>query len=270
MTDNEIAERKTEDAWHLVNRRIISYGSFKESVLPVILSAITAAKQEKEAKIKELEDTAYNVPLCADHAAAWFTERRFKEGDCWFCQALGEKEPASDVTLVLQKACEEAATILFPAQLHSRIPLKATRQNTKVVMQRLVESFTKPIIDFAEWGWTIIANSSGGDWEKESMEWQKAAAKYRDDFHERIRHYAPSVPSTSPALNAPGASAEGEMLPNETKFVDVEEWTAEKVRHIGNNHPMWDQKIADAHNKVRATLRAEIKRLRKILEGKEA
>lgn len=45
-------------------------------------------------------------------------------------------------------------------------------------------------IDFAEWGWSIIANSSGGDWTKESKEWQEAAAKYRDQFHNEIRFLA--------------------------------------------------------------------------------
>lgn len=42
-------------------------------------------------------------------------------------------------------------------------------------------------IDFAEWGWTIIANANGGNWETASKEWQEAAAKYRDQFHNEIR-----------------------------------------------------------------------------------
>lgn len=32
-----------------------------------------------------------------------------------------------------------------------------------------------------EWGWTIIANAGGGDWEKESGDWAKAAADWRDN-----------------------------------------------------------------------------------------
>ena len=35
--------------------------------------------------------------------------------------------------------------------------------------------------DCAEYGWTIIANASGGDWTKESADWQTAAAKFRDE-----------------------------------------------------------------------------------------
>lgn len=35
--------------------------------------------------------------------------------------------------------------------------------------------------DCAEYGWTIIANASGGNWELESKDWQKAAVKFRDE-----------------------------------------------------------------------------------------
>jgi hypothetical protein len=34
--------------------------------------------------------------------------------------------------------------------------------------------------DCAEYGWTIIANASGGDWTKEAKDWQEAAARFRD------------------------------------------------------------------------------------------
>jgi hypothetical protein len=37
------------------------------------------------------------------------------------------------------------------------------------------------LIDRMEYGWSIIANVSGGDWEKQSEDWQKAAAKFRDE-----------------------------------------------------------------------------------------
>lgn len=33
-----------------------------------------------------------------------------------------------------------------------------------------------------EMAWGIIANAGGGDWQKESQEWQAAAAKWRDRF----------------------------------------------------------------------------------------
>jgi len=42
-----------------------------------------------------------------------------------------------------------------------------------------------------EWAWGIIANAGGGDWEKESREWQEAATKWRDAYHgaaEKLKH----------------------------------------------------------------------------------
>lgn len=41
--------------------------------------------------------------------------------------------------------------------------------------------------DLLYWAWTIIANAGGGDWEKETSDWQEAAAKWRDQFHVYIR-----------------------------------------------------------------------------------
>jgi hypothetical protein len=48
----------------------------------------------------------------------------------------------------------------------------------------LAEEFAKVIdtlVDRLEYAWAIIANAGGGDWEKESQDWQGAAAKFRDE-----------------------------------------------------------------------------------------
>lgn len=37
--------------------------------------------------------------------------------------------------------------------------------------------------DLLELAWGIIANAGGGDWERESKEWQDAASKWRDCYH---------------------------------------------------------------------------------------
>lgn len=37
--------------------------------------------------------------------------------------------------------------------------------------------------DEAEFLWIVLANVSGGDWTKQTNEWQVAAAKARDSFH---------------------------------------------------------------------------------------
>ena len=41
----------------------------------------------------------------------------------------------------------------------------------------------RTLIQAAEYLWCVVANVSGGDWEKQTHEWQSAAAKARDDFH---------------------------------------------------------------------------------------
>lgn len=40
------------------------------------------------------------------------------------------------------------------------------------------------LADAAEMLWVCLANVSGGDWTRQSEEWQKAAARWRDAYHE--------------------------------------------------------------------------------------
>ncbi len=44
----------------------------------------------------------------------------------------------------------------------------------------------KVITDAAEMLWVTLANVSDGDWTKQTKEWQKVAAKWRDNYHEAI------------------------------------------------------------------------------------
>lgn len=37
--------------------------------------------------------------------------------------------------------------------------------------------------------WTVVANVSGGDWTKQSAEWQQAAKRARDEFHGRKKQH---------------------------------------------------------------------------------
>lgn len=46
--------------------------------------------------------------------------------------------------------------------------------------------------DAAEMLWVVLANVSGGDWTKQSEEWQEAAARWRDNY------FAASRPSSVP------------------------------------------------------------------------
>jgi hypothetical protein len=43
-----------------------------------------------------------------------------------------------------------------------------------------------PMDDLLEYAWTIIANAGGGDWTRETPEWQEAAAKFREQYHARL------------------------------------------------------------------------------------
>ena len=48
----------------------------------------------------------------------------------------------------------------------------------------LADQFAKVaarLIDRLEYAWTIIANAGGGDWTRETPDWQTAAAKWRDE-----------------------------------------------------------------------------------------
>ena len=36
--------------------------------------------------------------------------------------------------------------------------------------------------DLLELAWGVIANAGGGDWDKESKEWQNAAVRWRDCY----------------------------------------------------------------------------------------
>lgn len=39
------------------------------------------------------------------------------------------------------------------------------------------------LLDAGEYLWIVLANVSQGDWNKQSDDWQEAAAKARDEFH---------------------------------------------------------------------------------------
>jgi hypothetical protein len=65
-------------------------------------------KQIADEHIKHLEKVAYDVPLCADHAQAWFTDRYFQSGDCWFCQL-------NDENAELRKVAKKALAIVGAA-----------------------------------------------------------------------------------------------------------------------------------------------------------
>jgi arylsulfatase A-like enzyme len=44
------------------------------------------------------------------------------------------------------------------------------------------EPYVPRMADAAEMLWVVLANVSGGDWTKQSAEWQEAAARWRDNY----------------------------------------------------------------------------------------
>jgi hypothetical protein len=41
----------------------------------------------------------------------------------------------------------------------------------------------RALLDAGEMLWVVLANVSGGDWEKQTSEWQLAARRWADNFH---------------------------------------------------------------------------------------
>jgi hypothetical protein len=41
-------------------------------------------------------------------------------------------------------------------------------------------------VDLCYYGWTVIANAGGGNWENETAEWRQAAERFRDRFHAEL------------------------------------------------------------------------------------
>jgi len=57
--------------------------------------------------------------------------------------------------------------------------LTAARQEEREAGQQMA--------DAAEMLWVVLANVSGSDWQQQSEEWQRAAARWRDNYHVATR-----------------------------------------------------------------------------------
>ena len=45
----------------------------------------------------------------------------------------------------------------------------------------------RKLLEAGEMLWIVLANVSSGNWAEQSVEWQDAAARWRDNFHEVAR-----------------------------------------------------------------------------------
>ncbi len=75
--------------------------------------------------------------------------------------------------------------------------------------------------DAAEMLWVVLANVSGGDWTKQSADWQEYAARWRDNYFAAVK--ASSVPVNPPVpvqRTAVGADAYRERLRRHIAAID--------------------------------------------------
>lgn len=67
------------------------------------------------------------------------------------------------------------------------------------------ESPNEKMADAAEMLWVVLASVSGGDWTKQTAEWQKAAARWRDNYFAAVKeggYWAFHKPSLGRRLSA--------------------------------------------------------------------
>ncbi len=165
----EIAAKAARNAYRELPEQYFEH-DFEEIITPHIQSAIDEARLAKIKKWSALE----------------FFRVVHGKGDAGSEQAFQAQNPE------LKKGWVRLAA-------YASIDLSRAAHASEQVDE--AEGFRKALckaIDFAEWGWTIIANAHGGDWEKESKDWQETAAKYRDQFHNDIRFLA-GVPTPATA-----------------------------------------------------------------------
>jgi len=72
------------------------------------------------------------------------------------------------------------------------------RQARAALLDAEPEQGWQEMADAAEMLWVVLANVSGGDWTKQSPDWQEYAARWRDNYFEALKRVAPPRPS-SPA-----------------------------------------------------------------------
>lgn len=69
------------------------------------------------------------------------------------------------------------------AYRHSIKPAMIVRADDLVGMMQEVAEHVSALNSLLEMAWVIIANASGGDWPVQSLEWQQAAERWRDNWH---------------------------------------------------------------------------------------
>jgi hypothetical protein len=81
----------------------------------------------------------------------------------------------------ISKGNTEAALNSFHAEMKQRRNAEAERDQLRKVCSDWK--------DTAEMLMTVVCSASGGDWHKESSDWQIAARKFVDEYYERLKQH---------------------------------------------------------------------------------
>lgn len=57
------------------------------------------------------------------------------------------------------------------------------------------DKILKDMAEAAEMLWVVLANVSGGDWKLQSIEWQEAAERTRNQYFAAVKQYVDNKPT---------------------------------------------------------------------------
>ena len=77
------------------------------------------------------------------------------------------------------------ASVAAASRIDCAAALEVRLAALRPVIEKLVEA-DNGMQDAAEMLWVVLANVSGGDWAKQNDEWQKAAARWRDNYFKAL------------------------------------------------------------------------------------
>ena len=103
------------------------------------------------------------------------------------------RKPQPDSSLqvpreVLVNADAYLSLLWFRPSTRHDTELQIEVPRTIAALRRAYEHPQQPTMaDAAEMLWVVLANVSGGDWTKQSADWQEAAARWRDNYQALIK-----------------------------------------------------------------------------------
>lgn len=113
------------------------------------------------------------------------------------------KYPGGGFGLDVGAALQLARMLLHVTDVAGTVPALCSPSATEVSPTNSSARLDGPSLDLA---WGLIANVSGGDWSKQSQEWQTAAAMWRDEYCKSCNRSASEVtPFNSSSVNAADA-----------------------------------------------------------------